>query len=144
MRPPRLPPTRFRWREWRDEEAVFLQLRFAPSAIFSLANHSWISRETGVAWTSLASARSNDCCAAKSSVRFARDTAVRIRRSGAFTVAMGAHSASARRRATSASFLRRHRHGCIQPGLKFATTGRDRARQVVQFQTQYRHHFRGS
>ena len=86
-----------------DANAGYLQFypgplcRFAPSAILSLANHSWISVDTGVACTNLATARSNDCCAAKSSVRFARDTAVRIRRSGAFAFAIGAQSASVRR-----------------------------------------------
>src|SRR5437868_2835158 len=43
--------------------------------------------------------------------------------------------------ATNASFLRRRRQGCIEPSLKFATTGRESARQFMQFQTQHRHHF---
>src|SRR5205823_10142692 len=56
------------------------------------------SRDTGVARTSWAIARSNDCCVAKSSVRLARDTALRMRRSGALTFAIGAHSARVRMR----------------------------------------------
>src|SRR5205814_1825723 len=42
---------------------------------------------------------------------------------------------------TTASFPGRRRHSCIEPGLKFATTGGDRARELIQFQTKYRHHF---
>src|SRR6266576_2960880 len=42
---------------------------------------------------------------------------------------------------TTASFRGRRRHSCIEPGLKFATTGGDRTREVSQFQAKDRHYF---
>src|SRR5437870_10083419 len=141
MRPLRSPLTRFRWRASRDGTLSFsnyaspllpfFRSRTIPGfrGLPALLAPVWRLRDQTIA------APQNLPFASRATLRCASgDRAPWYLRSGRNPPACAG-------RVTFASFRRRHRHGCIEPGLKFAATGGDRARKLIQFQTEHRHHF---
>src|SRR6476659_1479863 len=115
MRPPQLLPTRYRWREWRDEERSFSNSASPLPPFFR--------------WRTTPGFRSIPGLPAP--IWQLRDQ----------TIAAPHNPPACAGRLTTASFRGRRRHSCIEPGLKFATTGGDRTREVSQFQAKHRHHF---
>src|SRR5207248_1780969 len=141
MRPLRLPLTRFRWREWRDEERSFSNSASPLPTFFrwqTIPGFRSIPGFPAPIWQ----LRDQTIAAPQNLPFVSRATLLCTSGDRAPLHSRWAHNPPAcASRVTTASFPGRRRHSCIEPGLKFATTGSDRARELIQFQTKYRHHF---